>query len=540
MPVGHPGGGITFCGIKERELKHSLRVKTTLILTLCLAALIALCWVANEVFLEKYYQSNKVDGLCDSFHEVNSLVGTDSVYGNDDAVDGIEHIEAAKNVNVYIISIFPSYDGRAGVSFDYPETVDSDGRGMNGYERYKRIISALQKYIFDTGANPSRDEKSRPRLLLSDSENYDVYKIFDPDVDCFYIDLVGFLDNGCIVLIRASYENIEESAAISSRFLALAGIITVAVGTVLMFMFSRSFTRPLLELADISDRMSGLDFEMKYTGRRRDEIGRLGESINKLSGRLEQTISELKSANLELEKDIAKKTQIDEMRKEFLSNVSHELKTPIALIQGYAEGLQDNVNDDPESRSFYCEVIIDEARKMNMMVRKLLSLNEIECGNVQLELGRFDIVSLAASVASSLDILAKQDGINIVFNEHEPVFVWADENLIEEVLTNYLSNAIHHAGGQKIIDLSFRTEEDRVRVSVFNTGSQIAEEELDRIWDKFYKIDKARTREYGGSGIGLSIVKAIMEQHNQGFGVENHSSGVEFWFELKTNTEELS
>ena len=220
------------------------------------------------------------------------------------------------------------------------------------------------------------------------------------------------------------------------------------------------------------------------------------------------------------------------MRREFIANVSHELKTPIALIQGYAEGLSDNINDDEESRQFYCDVIVDEARKMNNMVKKLLTLNELEFGNSNLELERFDIVSLVKTVADSVELLAKQKNINVVFNNTEPVYVWADEYRIEEVITNYLSNAVNHCKDPNVIDISFKKHDNKIRVSVFNTGDVIGEADLNNIWDKFYKVDKARTREYGGSGIGLSIVKAIMESHNEEYGVANHTTGVEFWFEL--------
>ena len=278
--------------------------------------------------------------------------------------------------------------------------------------------------------------------------------------------------------------------------------------------------------------MSQLKFENRYTGKRKDEIGELGRSINTLSDKLETTISELKSANIELEKDIKKKTEAEEMRREFLSNVSHELKTPIALIQGYAEGLAENVNDDEESRQFYCDVIVDEAQKMNNMVKKLLTLNELEFGNSNMELSRFDIVALVKSVADSVEVLAKQKNISIVFNASDPVYVWADEYMIEEVITNYLSNALNHCKEPNVIDISFNRHDNKVRISVFNSGDIINDADIGNIWDKFYKVDKARTREYGGSGIGLSIVKAIMESHNEEYGVTNHQAGVEFWFEL--------
>jgi signal transduction histidine kinase len=234
--------------------------------------------------------------------------------------------------------------------------------------------------------------------------------------------------------------------------------------------------------------------------------------------------------------DIQKKTEIDEMRKEFLSNVSHELKTPISLIQGYAEGLKENINEDEESKDYYCEVIMDEANKMNQMVKKLLSLNELEFGNGQVNFERFDLVALIHSILDSTEILFKQKEVTLYFDQKEPIFVWADEYLIEQVLTNYISNALNHVGGQKIIEIKLIPRDDTVRIAVFNTGENIPEDELDKIWIKFYKVDKARTREYGGSGIGLSIVKAIMNSHNRECGVINRPVGVEFWFELDTKS----
>ncbi len=230
---------------------------------------------------------------------------------------------------------------------------------------------------------------------------------------------------------------------------------------------------------------------------------------------------------------MSRRKQIDEMRKEFLSNVSHELKTPIALIQGYAEGLKECINDDAESREFYCEVIMDESAKMNNMVKKLLTLNQLEFGNDQTAMERFDLTDLVRGVVQAAQLLADQKEAQIAFPQVEPVYVWGDEFKVEEVVTNYVSNALNHVDGDKKIEVKIMRKDNHVRLSVFNTGKPIPEEDLDKIWIKFYKVDKARTREYGGSGIGLSIVKAIMESMHQKFGVVNYDNGVEFWFELE-------
>lgn len=351
-----------------------------------------------------------------------------------------------------------------------------------------------------------------------------------------YLILWGTLADGNLMLARTPLESIKESAEISNQLLFWVGIAAVIISCVVTFFVSRRITKPLLRLTDISKQMAELDFNVKYEGSGHNEIDELGNHMNQLSGTLEHTISELKSANLALQKDIEKREQIDEMRKEFLSNVSHELKTPLALIQGYAEGLQECVQEDEESFNFYCEVIVDEAEKMNRMVKKLLTLNQLEFGNDDVIMERFDVTELIHGILDSSEILLEQNGITVEFDER-PVYVWGDEFRIEEVVTNYLSNAIHYASGDRRIRISYECGEDRVRIVVFNTGDQIPEEEQERIWVKFYKVDKARTREYGGSGIGLSIVKAVMDSLHQKCGVENCRDGVAFWLELDIDSQ---
>ena len=262
------------------------------------------------------------------------------------------------------------------------------------------------------------------------------------------------------------------------------------------------------------------------------EIAELGENFNQMSWKLERSISDLKSANNNLQKDIEQKEKLEQMRNDFLGNVSHELKTPLALIQGYAEGLKDGVTSDPESMDFYCDVIIDEASKMNNMVRNLLTLNQLEFGDEDITFERFDLTAVIRGVIQSMDIMAQQGNATVNFRRDEPVYVWADEFKVEQVIRNYMSNAFHHLNGEKIVEVKIYMEESRAKVTVFNTGSPIPEEDLNHIWDKFYKVDKAHTREYGGNGIGLSIVKAIMESFHQEYGVKNYENGVEFWFTL--------
>lgn len=344
--------------------------------------------------------------------------------------------------------------------------------------------------------------------------------------------MVGNLDNGNPFLINTPAQSLKDSAIISNIFFLYIGVLTILVSSVIIWFMTRHITRPLQELSSLSQEMANLNFEAKYHSAGQDEISVLGNNLNKMSEALENTISELKTANNELQKDIEKKEQIDEMRKEFLSNVSHELKTPIALIQGYAEGLQECINDDAESREFYCDVIIDEAGKMNNMVKKLLTLNQLEFGNDKVSMERFDLTEVIRGVVQSAQLLAGQKEAELTFSQDAPIYVWGDEFKVEEVVTNYVSNALNHVDYERKIEVKAQKEGNVVRVSVFNTGDIIPKEDLEKVWIKFYKVDKARTREYGGSGIGLSIVKAIMDSMHKKCGVKNYENGVEFWFEL--------
>ena len=368
--------------------------------------------------------------------------------------------------------------------------------------------------------------------VLEKTDSYDICKSVDPQNNTEYLTMWGNFDNGDIFIMRSPLESIRSAVTIFNRFIGVVGGCVILVSVLLAWYFSKRITEPIMELATLSQKMADLDFDAKYTSGGSNEIGVLGENFNRMSERLEQTISNLKEANYKLQKDIEQKEKRENMRSEFLGNVSHELKTPIALIQGYAEGLKEGVNDDPESREFYCEVIMDEAGKMNRMVKNLLALNQLEFGQDDVQFERFDITSLISGVLQSLDILIEQKEAQVIFRHKNPVYVWADEFKVEQVVRNYVNNALNHVDGEKVIEIKITQENDMAKITVFNTGTPIPEEDLPHIWEKFYKVDKARTREYGGNGIGLSIVKAIMDSFGKGYGAINHTNGVEFWFEL--------
>ncbi len=493
--------------MENRFMKYSIKRQFAGIFGLLMVGTILLCWFINNTFLERYYMKDKQKALLETYQVLNRASNEDKI--------GTDEFDIE----------FQKICGRYNVSFIL---LDAESKTLKtSTPDYSTLSRRLLNNLFEQNYEDNDQ-------VLQKGEKFEIQIATDDRINTDFLEMWGVLDNGNLFLLRCPLESIRESVNLANRFLAYVGFGAAIVSAVIILIISGKITKPIKELTEISERMIHLDFEAKYTGKSKTEIALLGQNINELSCTLEQTISELKSANNELQRDIEKKNKIDEMRKEFLSNVSHELKTPIALIQGYAEGLKEGISDDEESRDFYCEVIMDEASKMNNMVKKLLTLNQLEFGNDNVTMERFDIVSLIKNYLQSAEILCRQKDVKVIMKEYQPIYVWADEFMVEEVFGNYFSNAMNHVADDKVIDVKLLVKEKTVRISVFNTGEPIPEESISHIWEKFYKVDKARTREYGGSGVGLSIVKAIMDALNREYGVENYNNGVEFWFELET------
>ncbi len=489
---------------KKKDLlffRRSIGAKLTLVLILVLAVSLVTIGIINAGFLAPYYQYNKTNRLKEAYLQITELTSKD-----EDLTDSLKELSMKDNIEITITDA------------DFQKIVYATGRDAE-----RNIIRLFGYY---TGLYGGVD-------VLDQNANYTIQETEDMHMSTTYLEMWGQLSNGNLFLLQTPLQSLTTAARLSTMFYIVIGIIVTVISTFLSYLLMNRYTRPIRQLNELSKKMANLDFNAKYTGQTNDEIGQLGQSFNKMSDELEHTISELKSANNELQKDNDKKTQIDEVRREFLNNVTHELKTPIALIQGYAEGLKDNVAEDAQSRDFYCDVIIDEAAKMNNMVKQLLTLNRLEFGNDMIEMERFDLTQLISGVIRGMQVMIADNHATVSFLETQPVYVWGDEFKIEEVITNYLSNACHHVSGERKIEVTMeKRADDEVWVTVFNTGEPIPKDSIDHVFEKFYKVDKARTRAYGGSGIGLSIVKAIMENHHQKYGVKNYNNGVAFYFTM--------
>ena len=500
-------------------MKYSIRRQLVAIFIGIIVLILAAIYFVNTIFLERFYLLHKQEDLRRLYYAMEQALYLDE--------DGLyeEKPELQKMIERYNISVLV-------MSFDFKEVVIHGGINSPGF-----LQTLLFGHIARSITTPDDlfyqfIRYEHPPEILYESEQYALLKVEDWLTGLDYLEKWGQFPQGFRFLIRSPLEGIRESAALANNFLLYVGLVGVFVGGILVWFFANRITKPLQELAKLSRRMSTLDFEARYKGGGNNEIAVLGDSFNQMSRQLESTLSELKGANNQLVKDIEHKEKMADMQSELLGNVSHELKTPIALIQGYAEGLREGIHEDLENRQFYCDVIIDETLKMNQMVKNLLTLNQLEYGSDELQFTRFNIVEMIRSVLNSCEILIQQAAVKVDFIAGKDLYVWADEFKTEQVLLNYLTNAINHVKNEKRIEIRIVSRGNVLRISVFNSGNPIPEEDIPKIWDKFFKVDKSHSRAYGGNGIGLSIVQAIMKSFHQDYGVRNFANGVEFWFEL--------
>ena len=492
-------------------MKRSLKRKSVLYIVVVVLLALVVGLSISFAFSNRFYISVKQISLKRVYSQVDSLY-SDPLTGyrlDDDGYEELSSICESNTVSMLILN--PS----GNIDFAYG----------NSSTLYKRLNDIML----------SNDDSQAK--VIEQNDDYVLQTHNRSSGEPGYVEIWGVLQNGNIIIARSSYAGIVNSVRVSFGFFCLVCLVIFVLVSILVFFIVKPYTDSLNRLLVFAQKANKGEFDIEYEenkGHRNDEIGMLGANINEMSHKLEKTIAELKTSNLKLEKELKGRIEQEEARKKYMSDVSHELKTPIALISGYAEGIKEGISSSPEETDYYCDVIIDEAEKMNLMIKKLATLNQLESGSNEVSLERFNLTEVIDGFLNTMTIVIEEKDANIYFDNTIPVYVWSDEFLVEEAFMNYFNNALNHMGDSRIIRINAEYKDERtVRLTVFNSGSHIAEEEQDKIWQQFYKVDKARTRSYGGSGLGLSIVKAIADSLNQKCGVYNVDDGVAFWIELE-------
>ena len=487
--------------------------KLQITFSLVILAFALMMLLSNSLFLGLFFRAQKRQSISTIYEIVYTEV----------LKSGIQDASLNDNINDLAIHngakiVFFDASGKALYSQreikDYNFIVDSNQ--IDTEEEY-------EKYIVENGTIYNyKDQKVKENVTLPGLKSVaiigKVTQTNNPN------NILGY------ILIYSSIETIDNNIKAYNVFILYETVIFFLITFLVIYIISNRFVKPIKEVEETTKAIANLDFTKKIDISSHDEIGSLALSINKMSEELEKNIKELKEANIKLEKDLALESQINEMRKEFISNISHELKTPISIIGGYSEALklEGLSKEDIEG---YADIIIDEAKKMNKLVRDLLKFAQIESGLLEFESDDFLLKDMVEAIVAPLNLEIKDRKIDFKVNV-DNITVNGDYDMLSSVLNNYVSNAMHYVDENRKISITSELVNEKIRVYVRNTGSIIKDEDKDRIWESFYKSDKARTRKYGGSGLGLSIVKTIMNAYKNEFGYINMNDGVIFYFDM--------
>ena len=498
-------------------MRHSIKLKFFAAFTAVAVVFITLISVLNLFFYDDYYMLERRRDLRGLYQSAAAeYAGTvDSIYPR------LLAAEEAQGVRLTVLS--------ANGTVLYDTTLRQLTTGINATVPHPGFGSGgIRDALFNDLNLTARALQSADPARLS-GEGCDIVTVASEDSE--YLCLVGRLGDNYLIS-RTAVAYMETSSTFNSTFLLVAGFFSLLVCIAAAWLISRRFTTPLVQMNRAANAMAALDFSQKVQTQGEDEIAQLGRSLNQLSEHLEHAVAELQRSNAHLSRENEEKERIDAMRREFIINVSHELKTPIALIRGYAEGLREGVAEDPEDRKYYCDTICDEAVRMNEMVLQLLSLSKLEDGREAAEYAPVELATLCAAAVDKVAPLTGERGLQIS-NAVQPATILSDADLLDRILSNYLTNAIRYTPDGGTIRLSTSEAPDGGAVlRVYNEGEGIAPAELDRIWDKFYRTDKARSRESGGTGIGLSIVRAAADLLHGRVWAANEADGVAFYLYL--------
>lgn len=414
------------------------------------------------------------------------------------------------------------------IGFEYEEVIVY----TISFEEEELFIEDGYELIYSKAEIVNYDEIQISNNMLSKLEaltDYFFSEAFDEPIS-FESDLYEFIEDSLFVngerlyfLTLISLQPINEVMTIQSRFqnylfVGMTGLILIAA-----YFLSRIVSKPIIKISEAAGEIAALNFDVTCEELRSDEIGVLGKSINNLSASLKSKIEDLEKTNEKLEGEIEFERRQDKIRKEFVANVSHELKTPLGVIKSYSEGIQDGISKEKEN--YYLDVIVEEVGKMNILISDMLELSNLEGGIRKLDVEEINLKRMLQNLLRPYEAVIEKQKVN--FKIHlEDVIVHVDVRKMESALSNLLSNAFRYLDDEKNIEIVLNHSEFFIR----NSAVKIDEDEMTKLWDRFYRVEKSRTRSLGGNGLGLSIVKNILELHNLKYEIESTEN--EFLFKI--------
>ncbi len=457
-------------------MKLTIRKKVFLLLSGFVVLLVLVGLLCNFLLLRQFYVArNRVQ-----LRTLGNEVAVAFQQSGGDLDETISQLDWDNNIGIRIVDangsiLASSFSGKKKAA-----SLSDEIQAMISLDKGRRIQFAFSKVVTENG-NPSLVHVRR-------------------------------MADGQYLVLSKSIKGIEESANIASRFYLIVGVGLVLLGGGATILFSRVITKPIVEMSRVTGRIAELDFSERVRVATHDELGALGESINEISEKLSRSIERLRG-------DIAR-------RKRLVRDLSHELKTPIAVIKGYAEGLQYGVAQDAEQTARYCAVISAECDRMDAQIQQLLELSRLENEQMKPELRAFPARGLFQTLSERFARGAEQKHIHLSFDAPETLQIRADEEMIDRAIANFLTNALKHTPDSGEIRVSAATIAGKLQLAVYNSGSHLSREQMEHVWDVFYTGEPGDRA--NGHGIGLAIVKSIAQLHGGSVSAENSADGVEF------------
>lgn len=338
--------------------------------------------------------------------------------------------------------------------------------------------------------------------------------------------------NGSYIVAVSFLTSVNDVVGTMNGYYFIVFFIALLVVIIISLLYSRYMTKPLIQMSYVAKEISKSNFDIKYPVKTSDEIGILGTSLNSISDNLKKNLKDLKISNQRLKEEMDIQKLQEEKRKELIANISHELKTPITIVQGSIEGLQKGIYSEETYQD-----ILEETARMNGLVIEMLEISKLESPTFKLNLETFELYGLVLKEMDKLKTLVQEKNLNISIKlddslQDEELFVNGDENRIAQVLRNFMTNAIKYTPEGETVELSIQETSDSYQFSIENFGVTLDQKDIDNIWDAFYRKEKSRNKKFGGTGLGLYIVKRILELHQSYYGVTSTENSVRFYFSL--------
>lgn len=482
-----------------KKSKISIRWQLFGYLTLLLGVLLIVLWLFQVVFMESFYKNIKKNEIIDVGHTVEKNIASSNLY------EIMDNLADSRNLCIVFTDALgkPFYSKNA-----IGPRANMNNLTHNGYWLFG--VAAKENggelFIYDTQSQPyatvsehRNDYASKHMVSLKQAR----------DETAIYAKVIKHENDEYILLINSFISPVNATVSTIRKQLVYVTVIMIALAFILSLFIARKITGPIIKINESSKALAGSSDAIVFDEKGYREIAELSNTLTYVSTEL---------------------TKTEGFRRELIANVSHDLRTPLTLISGYAEMMRDLPGENnPENT----QIIIDEARRLTALVNDMLDLSKLQAGTQKIEKHTYNFTQNVKETMKRYAALTEKEGYHITFDYEEEVEIEADELKMSQVVYNLINNAINYTGEDKTVAVCQKIVDNKVRIEVIDTGDGIAKENIPYIWDRYYKIDKLHKRAAIGTGLGLSIVRNILDAHHATYGVESElHKGSTFWFEI--------